>query len=231
MTDLHIQPLEIAKEKAGRFAADFVQEDMLVGLGTGSTAAYFIARLSERCRQGLKIHAVATSTRSMQQALACGIPMVDIGAITTLDLTVDGADEVDSHKRMIKGGGGALLREKIVASMSRELVVIVDESKVVTRLGECPLPVEIIPFGYRATLYKLEQLGYTGTLRTSERQLFLTDNSNLIYDVRFPQGCRDPERDHERIRSIPGVIDTGFFFNMAGRVVVGFKDGRVEVHS
>lgn len=221
--------LDLAKESAGKAAAEHVMDGMLIGLGTGSTAAYFIAHLSARCKQGLKIQAVATSKKSWDLGVAGGIPMVDINTLTTLDLTVDGADEIDSQKRMIKGGGGALLREKIVASMSREMVVIVDESKLVMHLGNHPLPVEIVPFAYKATLHKLETLGYTGTLRTtSTGQLFITDNSNYILDIKFKHLLQEPEKDDLLIRTIPGVVETGFFFNLARRVIVGFEDGHIE---
>lgn len=224
--------LQLAKDSAGKAAADLVMEGMLVGLGTGSTAACFIAHLSKRCKQGLNIQAVATSQKSWDLALASGIPMVDINTLTTLDFTIDGADEIDPQKRMIKGGGGALLREKIVASMSRDMVVIVDETKLVDHLGTHPLPVEIVPFAYKATLHKLKSFGYTGVLRmTSTNQLYLTDNKNYIVDIQFKTPCKEPEKDELIIRSTPGVVETGFFFNLARRVIVGFKDGHIEFRS
>lgn len=222
---------DLAKAAAGNRAAELIQSGMLVGLGTGSTATYFIARLIEKVRQGLSIRAVATSERSYRQALEGGIPLVDVDSITQIDMTVDGADEIDPQKRMIKGGGGALLREKIIASMSRELVIVVDASKVVEHLGRFPLPVELVPFAYRSILDKLQSLGYQGIIRlASDNTPYRTDNGNLIYDIRLPYPCLDPEKEHQRIRGVAGVVDTGIFVNLAGRVIVGHDDGHVEIH-
>ena len=223
-----------SKDNAGKAAAELVKTGMKVGLGTGSTAAYFITHLIERCQQGLKIQAVATSQQSWDQAAAGGIPMLDINLdinkVTTLDLTVDGADEIDAQKRMIKGGGGALLREKIIASISKEMIVIIDESKEVKHLGKCALPVEIIPFAHHATIAQLKKLGYKGKLRkTTKNQPFITDNNNYIYDIELHHPCSNPEDDDHKIRNVPGVVTTGFFFNLAGRVIVGFDDGHIEI--
>lgn len=220
-----------AKKAAGYAAAELVQADMTIGLGTGSTAAFFIERLGVRCNEGLKVRAIATSQSSFDLGLKVGISMIDIDELTTLDMTVDGADEIDVQKRMIKGGGGALLREKIVASMSREMVVIVDSSKLVQRLGKFPLSVEIIPFAHRAIAHNLQELGYKGTFRTVKNRYFVTDNHNYIYDIHFSDLCREPEIDNEKIRSVPGVVETGFFFGLAGRIIVGFDDGHVEIRS
>lgn len=223
---------ERAKEAAGHAAAELIQDGMLVGLGTGSTAEHFIDRLAQRCREGLRIQAVATSKKSSDRASVAGIPIVDVQSVIQIDITVDGADEIDEKKRMIKGGGGALVREKIIASMSREMVVVVDSTKLVKQLGKFPLPVEIVPFAYKSTIHKLEELGYKGTLRqSSESKFYITDNQNYIFDIHFPKLLLNPEKDAERIRYVPGVVDTGFFFNLAGRVVVGYEDGRVEIRS
>jgi len=221
---------EAIKKAAGRAAAEFIKDGMHVGLGTGSTAFYFIARLIERVHEGLKIRAAASSLRSLKQAQEGGVPLLDINAISSLDITVDGADEIDPQKRMIKGGGGAMVREKIVASMSKELVIIVDESKLVSKLGKCKLPVEVIPFAFQATLHKMQKLGYQGAFRLNQNNsLYVTDNGNYIVDIHFPHLCEHPELDHEALIHLPGVVDTGFFFNLAGRVVVGFADGQVAV--
>lgn len=224
--------IDAAKKAAGEKAAALIQNDMIVGLGTGSTVFYFIESLIKRCKQGLKIQAVASSARSLEQAKAGGIPLIDINKIIAIDLTVDGADEIDSKKQMIKGGGGALLREKIVAAMSREMVVIVDETKCVSHLGKQKLPIEILPFGHSATIHKLNQRGYRGHLRsTSQNTPYITDNSNYIYDVQLDSSKAHPLEDHEKIKQIPGVLETGFFFNLAGRIIVGFLDGRVVIYS
>lgn len=220
----------LAKEAAGRAAANFIQNGMLVGLGTGSTARCFIESLSRRCREGLQIKAAASSKESEALARARGVPLLDIERLTVLDMTVDGADEVDQKKQLIKGGGGALLREKVLAGISREMLVIVDEEKLVKQLGVFPLPLEIVPFAHEAILAKILSLGYQGYFRkNAEGKIFITDNGNYIVDIHFSSGQLDPERDHQILRSIPGVLETGLFLNMAGRVVVGRKDGTVQV--
>jgi ribose 5-phosphate isomerase A len=132
---------------------------------------------------------------------------------------------------MIKGGGGALVREKILSAMSREMVVIVDETKLVPHLGKHPLPVEITPFCYKATERHLSTLGYHGTWRRSQQGLYVTDNGNYILDIHFPHPLHDPQKDHAAIAAIPGVVETGFFFHLAGRVIVGFFDGRIHTLS
>lgn len=221
--------LHLAKESVGKAAAALIQSDMLVGLGTGSTAECFITSLIERHRQGLNITAVATSQRSYEQAAAGGIPMRNMTEVLSVDLTVDGADEIDSQKRMIKGGGGALLREKIIASISNEVVIIVDESKLVDQLGTFPLPVEIVPFAYKAIINKIESIGYSGNLRQRDNKNYITDNGNFIFDIHFKQKLTNPEEDQKKIRSIPGVVETGLFFNLANRVLIGCSDGSVKV--
>jgi ribose 5-phosphate isomerase A len=218
----------LAKQIAAEKALSFIQDGMVVGLGTGSTTAIFIEKLIEKCRAGLKITAIATSERSLQQARAGGIPCIEVNSIQELDIYVDGADEVDPEKRMVKGRGGALLREKIAANMSKEVVIIVDESKLVPHLGRAPLPVEIIPFGFLATLHHLHRLGFQGSLRqTSDGTPYLTDNHNLIYDLHFTHALI--ERVHAQLIEIPGVVETGFFPSLQGRLIIGFHDGRVVV--
>jgi ribose 5-phosphate isomerase A len=222
--------LEIAKRASGEKAATFIESGMIVGLGTGSTAAYFISALIMKYKQGLCIKAVASSHRSAEAAKAGGIPVFDINDVTHIDITVDGADEIDSHKRMIKGGGGAHVREKILASSSSEMVVIVDESKVVQTLGNTKLPIEILPYGSSFSRKKIEALGIKGKWRCSDaaslnQELFVTENGNFIFDIYFKSPIQDPEKMNEQILQIPGVVATGFFFKMAGRVIVGKSDG------
>jgi len=222
--------LENAKRAAGAKAAEFIENGMIVGLGTGTTAAYFIESLIQRCKKGLKIQGVASSRHSADLAKKGGIQVLDINAAPRVDITVDGADEIDPKKRMIKGGGGAHVREKILACASTEMVVIVDESKLVPSIGKAKLPVEILFYGSPATRMRIEVLGYQGRWRMNpDGALFLTENGNLIFDIQFPSPPLHPEKDHEKLIHIPGVIDTGFFFDIAGRVVVGYANGRVEV--
>ncbi len=224
--------IDAIKKAVGYKAAELVDDGMLIGLGTGSTAFFFIEKLIQRCQQGLKIHAIASSAQSLDQARKGKIPLLDIHAVTSLDLTIDGADEIDPQKRMIKGGGGALVREKIIASISKEMIVIVDESKCVDKLGNCKLPIEVISFASHATLRRIEKLGYRCDFRKQgKNSLFVTDNGNHIIDIHFHEPRNNPEEDDEALMHIPGVVDTGFFFHLAGRVIVGFFDGQIVIKS
>ena len=212
------------KKALGAKAATLIDDGMIVGLGSGTTATYFIESLIERCRKGLKIRAVSSSIKSQNLAKRGGIEVLDMDNIATIDLTIDGADEIDPQNRMIKGGGGAHVREKIVASSSKKMVVIVDESKLVNKLGAFGLPVEILPFGLASTIHKLQQLGYTGKIREN----FITDNGNLILDIHTPKFFDNPEKDHTNIINVPGVVDTGFFLNIPVKVLVGYANNTVE---
>lgn len=228
---LQPSPLMIAKKAAGYAAAALVPSGCCIGLGTGSTVAFFLEALAAQCRQGLQVTAVATSIKTTNLAREYHIPLMEIEEVTFLDMTIDGADEIDETKQMIKGGGGALLREKILASHSKEMLVIIDSTKRVKKLGNFPLPVEIVPFGAEATLASLAQMGYLGVWRKqADGTLFITDNGNYIADLDIT-ACRESPRDiNRRIRDVVGVIETGFFFDLAGRIIVGFADGHVEIH-
>lgn len=221
---LNSQTQDEIKKAIGVKAASLVENGMLIGLGTGTTATYFIQALIERCKQGLKIRAVSSSIRSQEMATKGGIEVLDMNQVTSIDITIDGADEIDPQNRMIKGGGGAHVREKIVASTSKKMMVIVDESKLVTKLGKFGLPVEILPFGISATLHKLEKLGYRGKIRDE----FTTDNGNLIWDIHSPTYFDHPEIDHDKILKTPGVVDTGFFLDLPVQVLVGYANGKME---
>lgn len=223
-------PIAVAKKAAAQKAAALIEDRMQVGLGTGSTAAYFIEALGERVQQGLKITAIATSQDSMRQAQKLGIPLLDPDSITALDITIDGADEIDPLNNMIKGGGGALLREKLLAHSSRKMLVIVDETKIVAHLGAHPLPIEIAPFAYKTTLKRLEEKGYRGTLRlTHENKPFVTDNGNIIFDIQFSTPILNPPLLEQDLKKIAGVLETGLFYNLAGNVIIGYEDGLVRI--
>lgn len=218
------------KQAVGRESAKLVQDGMLVGLGTGSTATCFIESLALRCKEGLKITAISSSVKSAELAKARGIPIVGMEKVSVIDLTIDGADEIDPQLRMIKGGGGALLREKIIASSSKEMVAIVDESKCVKNLGAFGLPIEIIPYCYNTTIRKLNDHGFVGALRKNKgNSFYLTDNQNYIFDIKFNPVCRDPIRANADIKSVVGVVETGFFFGIAKRVVIGYADGSTKI--
>ena len=218
-----------AKRRAAEKAVEWIKDGMIVGLGTGSTAYWAICKIGERVQQGLEIKAVASSKVTEQVAREVGIPLITLDEAGTIDLTIDGADEVDPAFNLIKGGGGALLREKILAYNSQTFLVVVDENKLVGTLGRYPLPVEVVPFASGQTLRHLADLGCSAALRKEDDALFTTDNGNYIVDCRFEQ-IPDPAALDIIIRTIPGVVETGLFVhNMVSHVVVGYHDGDVQV--
>jgi ribose 5-phosphate isomerase A len=221
---------DTAKQAAARHAVTFVQDGMIVGLGTGSTAFYALEALAQRVREGLKIQGVPTSLRTEALARGFGIPLLkDYPSFDRVDLTIDGADEVDPSFCAIKGGGGALTREKIIAAASERMVVMVDESKVVAKLGKFPLAVEVLQMGWRVAVRRLEDLGCQAALRRQDDgQPFLTDNGHYIVDCKFGEISAPQELERE-INCIPGVVENGLFVGLVDAVVVGFPDGRVEV--
>ena len=218
------------KRNVGYRAAELVESGRKLGLGTGSTVFFYLQRLGERIRtEKLEVVGVPTSVQTMEQAMAFDIPLATLDEIQEFDLYVDGADEIDGRFRMIKGGGGALLREKIIASCSRQKVIIVDESKVVNRLGTgFALPVEVIPFGRKVCENRLQKLGCKPLLRTADGNPFITNNGNHILDCRFESGIEAPEQMEAAINDIPGVVCCGLFIGLADRVLVGKADGSVQ---
>lgn len=218
-----------AKAAAGLLAAELVQDGMKVGLGTGTTAKFFIEALGKRCKQGLNIKALATSQASRALAEAHGIPPLNSDQIHSLDIAIDGADEIDPKGNMIKGGGGALLREKIVASMARNMVVIVDEKKWVHTLGAFPLPVEISTFCVEATLNHLKAICKTALLRTVHAAPFVTDNGNFIADLHFKSPLSDPYLLNQKLKNTPGVLETGLFLDLAKQIIIGRADGSTTI--
>lgn len=218
---------EIYKEMVGSAAAELVEQGMVIGLGTGTTAAFLVRALAVRLSKGLQIKAaVPTSEGTAHLAESLGIPLSTLDTYPVLDLAIDGADEIDPHMNLIKGGGGALLREKIVAAAAQEFVVIGDISKRVARLGtHCALPVEVVPFAHLPVLRRLEALGAQVKPRMQAEKLFVTDNQNLILDCRFPEGILDPQALQEQIRAIVGVVEHGLFLGMARRVLLAGPEG------
>jgi ribose 5-phosphate isomerase A len=213
------------KRQSAEVAVAEVQDGMVLGLGSGSTAAIAVDLLGARVRDGLRIIGVPTSERTATQARGLGIELGDLADHPELDLTIDGADEVHTGTLdLIKGLGGALVREKIVAAASRRMIVIVDESKLVTRLGGVTLPVEVIRFGWQATARHLEQAGVHGKLRRGpDGAPFVTDNGNHILDC--PLAIDDPAALDLRLVRIPGVVETGLFIGIATRVIAGTSNG------
>ncbi|SDW30225.1 ribose-5-phosphate isomerase RpiA [Roseicitreum antarcticum] len=230
-----LSPIERAKFAAARRAVDFVQDGMRVGLGTGSTAAWMVRCLGERVRQeGLRITGVPTSTRTGELARQVGLSVVTLEQAGWLDLTIDGADEFDVDLTLIKGGGGALLQEKIVATASDQMIVITDAMKEVAVLGAFPLPVEVIGFGWKATRTLIEELLTTMDVMGSDISLrmagdipFRTDEGNLILDLALGR-IGNPRQLAPLLNQIPGVVENGLFIDICDKVVIGHADGAVE---
>lgn len=216
------------KKIAGEKATEYIKDGMVIGLGTGSTSYYMIEKVGELVNAGMKLKAVATSKASEEHALRLHIPIYDINDLPTIDLAIDGVDEIDKQFNAIKGGGGALFREKIVASHAKEVIWILDESKQVETIGNFPLPVEILPYGYRYVLEQLEKASYLPRIRKKEKEFFLTDNGNYIVDLQLkaPLNTNDIM---ENVMNITGVLELGLFINMCSRIVVGMNDDTVKV--
>jgi len=212
------------KETAARAAVELVEDGMVVGLGSGSTAACAIRMLGHRCDEGLRLLGVPTSENSRQLALEYGIPLTGLELGQPIDLVIDGADEVDPELNLIKGGGGALLREKIVAAAAKQVVIIVDHAKLVPVLGRFHLPVEFVPFGQGVVARALAHYGVAMSLRAENGEgPFVTDEGNHIYDLAFDT-IEDPCGLARQLDSIVGVVEHGLFIDMADRVIVGHGD-------
>jgi len=222
---------DAGKRAAARAAAELVTNGMRLGLGSGSTFLMVLERLGERVRtEKLEIAGVPTSKSTAEAARQLGIPLLSMTEIDELHLAIDGADEVDPRKNMIKGGGAAHVREKIVAAAAREMVVVVDESKLVQVLGRrFLLPVEVMQFGWRQAMRAIAATGCTPQLRAAASgEPLITDNGNYIVDCRY-DGIADPARLHDQLNALPGVLDNGLFVGMAGRVIVGERAGSVRI--
>jgi ribose 5-phosphate isomerase A len=220
---------DLEKEAAARASLRFVKDGQIVGLGTGSTAAYFIELLGEQVKNGLRIRGIPTSDRSREHAAGLGIPLTTLDECQQIDVTVDGADEVDPKLRLIKGGGGALLREKIVASATKQLVIVADANKRVPVLGRFPLPVEVIKFAQAVVKKKIEALGAEVGLRLGvDGKPFLTDENNHIFDCRFGQ-IPDADGLARQLSDMPGVVEHGLFIGMASVVLVANGSEVIEL--
>ena len=216
------------KEQAARRALDYLHSGMVLGLGTGSTTAYFLELLGEQLKLGAisSIVGVPTSEQTAERARALGIPLATLADHARLDLAVDGADEVDGDLNLIKGLGRALLREKIVESHADGFLVLVDESKMVQRLGRGPLPVDLVPFGYEAQLRWLQTLGCRADLRLKEDgSPAITDDGNYMALCRFPEGIADPYALSRTLADRPGIVEHGLFLDMATDVIVAGSGG------
>ncbi|SPF81057.1 ribose-5-phosphate isomerase RpiA [Pseudoprimorskyibacter insulae] len=233
---VELSPIDRAKFVSAKRAAEFVEDGMRVGLGTGSTAAWLVRCLGERVRDnGLRIRGVPTSARTAKLARDVGIEVITLDDARWLDLTIDGADEFDQELNLIKGGGGALLQEKIVATASDQMIVIADAAKEVESLGAFPLPVEVIKFGWRTTqalieetLISMDVMGRTSTLRMNGDQPYVTDEGNYIIDLHLNR-IENTRQLALVLNQMPGVVENGLFVDICDVVVIGNSDGRVEV--
>lgn len=220
-----------AKQAAAEHAVNFVKSGMTVGLGTGSTSAFAIEAIGNKIKQGLLIKAVASSVRSEELAKQAGIALIPFSKVEAIDIYIDGADEVDKNLNLIKGGGGALLREKVLAYNSKQFIVIVDESKSVKHLGKYLLPVEIIPFAMELTLKQIQKLGCITKQRYQNDKPYITDNGNFIIDCDFGK-IENVDQLHQSLNSIPGVVENGLFpKQMVTKIIIGYENGEVKMIS
>lgn len=213
------------KRIAAEKAVELIEEGMIVGLGTGSTVKYALKKIGEQVSDGLHIQGIPTSNQTKKLALKYNIPLTSLAEHPEIDLTIDGADELDSDLNVIKGGGGALTREKIIAFHSKKVVIIADDSKVVKSLGiDFPLPVEIVKFSWEATKKSLEAFECECTLRKIFDDPFITDNGNYIIDCEFDR-ISEPEQLEQEMNMIPGVVENGLFIGLADKAIIGSTQG------
>jgi ribose 5-phosphate isomerase A len=211
------------KKIAAEYSVNFIEDGMTVGLGTGSTVELMVYKLAERIKAGLNIKAISTSQATTKLASSLGIKLTKLDEVEEIDVTIDGADEVDQNLNGIKGGGGALLQEKIVAVNSKKNIWIVDSTKIVETLGKFPLPVEVIKLGSTQLCVRLEANGFKPTIRVKKNTRFVTDNNNFIIDLKMDK-IPDPVALDMKLKSFSGVVETGLFCSIATTVIVGMKD-------
>ena len=221
-------PIEGQKQAAAIAAVAEIERGMIVGLGTGTTAAYAISELARRVAEGLEVRAVATSERTAQAASAAGIDILDFSTVDTIDLAIDGVDEIDPTFRAIKGGGGAMLREKIVAEAAQRMIAIADAGKSVAQLGARPVPLEVLPFACALVLRRARELGCEPSLRQAGTQPFRTDQGNLVIDCHF-DALSDPQALATSLSAIPGMLGHGLFLREIDTLYLGTAGG-VERH-
>ena len=215
------------KKLAALEAVKEIKDGMTIGLGTGSTAYYAIHAVGELVKQGMKLQTIPTSEQTKQMSIELGIPMVDINSIESIDITIDGADEFTTNLELIKGGGGAMLREKIVASLTKKQIIITDSSKMVSLLGKFKVPIEVIPMASSYVMRQLAAIGGTGTIRMKENAVYITDQGNHIIDADFGL-IQDPAALDKQLNNIVGIVEHGLFIGIAHKVIMS-KDGELVV--
>ncbi|WP_080873044.1 ribose 5-phosphate isomerase A [Oceanobacillus timonensis] len=220
---MELSDKQIAAEKA----AERVKDGMILGIGSGSTVNYMLQKLAERIEaEGIQIKGIPSSKKTEKLANELGIPLTTFAENSHIDLAIDGADEIDEHLHLSKGGGGSLVREKMVDSHADYFIVIAGADKLVKRLGAFPLPVEVIPFGWEVTEKKLQKLGCHTALRYQEGKPFVSDNGNYIIDCQF-ESIEEPESLHKEMKALLGVVETGIFINMVNEVIIS-ENGKIK---
>ena len=212
------------KKIAGEKAVEYIEDGMVIGLGSGSTVYWTLKKLGELVEQGLNVKGIPSSLRTEGWAKDFNIPLTDFSEVRVLDLAIDGADEIDPNFNLTKGGGGSLVREKIVNAHAKKLIIIADQSKMVDELGKFPLPVEVLPFGWQLTAEKIAELGATPVLRERDGSVFVSNNANYILDCEF-NSIPDPEKLHHSLKQLLGVVETGLFVNMTDTVILAGAEG------
>lgn len=216
--------INIYKKAAGEKAVEYIENGMILGLGSGSTVYWMMKKLGELVQNGLDIKGIPSSIRTEGWAREFGIPLIDFSSVEKIDLAIDGADEIDPNLQLAKGGGGSLVREKIVDALAEKLIVIADKTKMVETLGAFPLPVEVVPFGYQITAKRIANLGAIPRLRMKDGNVFVSNNGNYILDCQFTS-IEHPEQLHKQIKALVGVVETGLFLNMTDTIIIGNEKG------
>lgn len=217
------------KRIAAEEAVNFVKNGMTVGLGSGSTVNLMLHALGKRVKEGLQIRGIPSSIKTEKLANELGIPLVDFSVTTHIDLAIDGADEIDESLNLIKGGGGSLVREKVVDACADEFIIVADSSKLVSHLGNFPLPIEVLPFGFEVTAENIKKIGGIPNIRKKDNQIFISDNGNYILDCSFGT-IEDPVHLHKTLIQMVGVVETGIFADMADKVIIA-RNGKVESYA
>lgn len=215
---------DLYKKAAAELAVEYVEDGMVLGLGSGTTVYWLLKRLGELVDQGLNIKGIPSSLRTEGWAKEFGIPLTDFSEVEMLDLAIDGADEIDPDLQLTKGGGGSLVREKLVNAHARQVIIIADGSKMVDRLGNFPLPVEVLQFAWQRTADKIAALGATPVLRERDGEVFVSNNGNYILDCAFGS-IEDPRALHKELKLLLGVVETGLFIDMTNKVILAGPEG------
>ena len=219
-----IEQVDLYKKTAGEKAVEYIEDGMVLGLGSGSTVYWTLKKLGELVEQGLNIKGIPSSFRTEGWARDCNIPLTDFSEVQVLDLAIDGADEIDPNFNLTKGGGGSLVREKMVNAHAKKVIIIADQSKMVDELGKFPLPVEVLQFGWQLTAQKIAELGGKPVLRDRDGSVFVSNNANYILDCEF-YSIPDPEKLHHSLKQLLGVVETGLFVNMTDMVILAGSEG------